>query len=319
MEKNNISFVGLTVAPNQRIHGWVPVLDTGYEMPVTVINGAFEGPTLLITSGVHGGEYPGIQTALELSNELDPAALHGQVAIIHPVNLRAFYERVSYCVLEDGKNINRVFPGKKDGTLAEQIAYVVSTEFQAKADAYLDLHGGDLHEQLPPYVYYAGVEDEAVMEKAIAMAEVVECAYLVKSFNYGGAMGSATKVYGVPALLIERGGRGLWTPEEVADYKRNIHNVLCYLGIEKGKAVFPEKKPIKLSADITLTAEKAGAWYPAVQLGDSVKAGQVLGEVRDMFGSVQETLVAEKDALVIYMVVSLAVSGGAPLISLGVV
>ena len=67
MEKNNISFAGLTAAPNQRIRGWVPVLDTGYEMPVTVINGAFDGPTVLITSGIHGGEYPGIQTAIELS------------------------------------------------------------------------------------------------------------------------------------------------------------------------------------------------------------------------------------------------------------
>ena len=317
MEKQEIMFAGISAAPNQKVHGWAPVLDTGYAMPTTVINGAFEGPTVLITSGVHGGEYPGIQTAIELSNELQPDHLHGQVVIIHPVNLRAFFARVSYCVPDDGKNLNRVFPGKPDGTLAEQIAYVISTEFQAKADVYLDLHGGDLHEKLTPYAYYAAVDDSAVMEKSIAIAEMLDCTYLVKSGNFGGAMGSASKVHGIPALLIEKGGCGLWSPEEVADYKRNIHNALCYLKVEEGEPVVPPKKPIRLTNEIGINATTAGGWYPSVKLGDTVSTGQVLGEVRDLFGNVLETVVASADAMVIYMVVSLAVSAGDPLISLG--
>lgn len=148
MKDAAITYGGLCVPQWQTKHGNA-LFRYGYSMPITVVNGAFDGPTVLITSGIHGGEYPGIQTAIELSNELDAAKIHGQVILIHPVNTQAFKARVSYCVPQDGKNINRVFPGRKDGTLAEQTAYVVSEEFQSRADYYLDLHGGDLHERYP--------------------------------------------------------------------------------------------------------------------------------------------------------------------------
>ena len=317
MEKNNISFAGLTAAPNQRIRGWVPVLDTGYEMPVTVINGAFDGPTVLITSGIHGGEYPGIQTAIELSNELDAAKIHGQVILIHPVNTQAFKARVSYCVPQDGININRVFPGKKDGTLAEQIAYVVSEEFQSRADYYLDLHGGDLHEQLPNYVYYPDVENREVVRKSLEMADMLEATFQVKTTNWGGAVGGAGYYHNLPALLIERGGRGLWSREEVDSYKANIHNVLRFLQVEEGEAFRPEKKATTLVDSITLEATVDGCWYPCVELGETVKKGQKIGELRDLFGTVLEELAAPYDGINIYMVVSLAVSVGDPLISIG--
>ena len=86
MKDAAITYGGLCVPQGQTKRGNAPILDTGYSMPITVVNGAFDGPTVLITSGIHGGEYPGIQTAIELSNELDAAKIHGQVILIHPVN-----------------------------------------------------------------------------------------------------------------------------------------------------------------------------------------------------------------------------------------
>lgn len=258
MKDAAITYGGLCVPQGQTKHGNAPILDTGYSMPITVVNGAFDGPTVLITSGIHGGEYPGIQTAIELSNELDAAKIHGQVILIHPVNTQAFKARVSYCVPQDGKNINRVFPGRKDGTLAEQTAYVVSEEFQSRADYYLDLHGGDLHEQLPNYVYYPDVENREVVRKSLEMADMLEATFQVKTTNWGGAVGGAGYYHNLPALLIERGGRGLWSREEVDSYKANIHNVLRFLQVEEGEAFRPEKKATTLVDSITLEATVDG-------------------------------------------------------------
>jgi predicted deacylase len=319
MKTGEIRFGSVLAEPGSRADGFASVLQTGYQMPITVINGAWEGPTVLITSGVHGGEYPGIQTAIELSSELDPAAIHGQLVIIHPVNVQAFYQRVSYCVSEDGKNINRVFPGRADGTLAEQIAFVISEEFQARADYHLDLHGGDLHEQLPAYVYYPDVEDPVVVERSREMANMLESAFQVKTRNFGGAVGSAGLRHHLPAVLIERGGRGLWSREEVEDYKANVINVLRYLKVCEGEAVRPKKQAVTIVNDATLNAGHNGAWYPCVALGESVRRGQTVGELRDVFGKVQETVTAPFDGLVIYMVVSLAVAEGDPLITIGMI
>ena len=116
MKDAAITYGGLCVPQGQTKHGNAPILDTGYSMPITVVNGAFDGPTVLITSGIHGGEYPGIQTAIELSNELDAAKIHGQVILIHPVNTQAFKARVSYCVPQDGKISTAYSPAERMAT-----------------------------------------------------------------------------------------------------------------------------------------------------------------------------------------------------------
>ena len=152
--KEAIVFGGVRALPGEKRQGYAPVLDSGHVMPITVINGRKEGKTVLITSGVHGGEYPCIQTALELAAELDPGKVSGQIVLVHPVCVSSFMTRTSYYTPEDGKNINRAFPGDATGTLADQIAYVLTHEFQDRADLYFDLHGGDLQESLPVQVYY---------------------------------------------------------------------------------------------------------------------------------------------------------------------
>ena len=314
--KEKITYDGLSAEAGQKSQGYIRVLDTDYHMPVTIINGVRKGPTVLITSGVHGGEYPCIETAIQLAAELEPQEISGQLVIIHPVNVQAFRNRVSYVLPEDGKNINRVFPGKKDGSLAEKIAYVISGEFQARADYCFDLHGGDLHEELPPYVYYAGAGPEAVQQKSRELAGFLRAAYLVKS-EAAGASVSAAFVHRVPSLLIERGGRGLWSKEEVEDYKADIKNLLRYVGLLAGKARLPEQKAIELSGASTPLSSEEGCWHPAVKLGEQVEKGQKLGEVRNLFGAKVEEIFAPIGGVVIYMAVSLAINKGDPLLSLG--
>ena len=72
-----------------------------------------------------------------------------------------------------------IFPGDENGTISEKIAYVISNELQTKADFYLDIHGGDVHEELLPHIYYPGLAEENVVKSSIEMAKCFNVPYIV--------------------------------------------------------------------------------------------------------------------------------------------
>lgn len=107
----DMTICGLEIKRGTKLRTMLPVPDTMTKIPLTVINGVEEGPTLLITAGIHGGEYPGIAAAIELGRDIEPEHVRGCLIILHPVNIQGFWARREFIVPEDGKNLNRVFPG----------------------------------------------------------------------------------------------------------------------------------------------------------------------------------------------------------------
>ncbi|MCC8106542.1 MAG: M14 family metallopeptidase [Clostridiales bacterium] len=243
--KNNMTYGGLTAAPDTKIQGFVPLGPSGETIPATLINGAGKGRTVLISSGIHGSEYPGILTAMELARELTPKQVNGQLILLHPVNTAAFYERRSYINPVVGENLNRLYPGSPDGSMAEQVAWYMGEEYHKRVDFVIDLHGGDVPEILPPYVYAPGIGDPDVLKASMDAALLVNADYLVKSKSTTGFYNSCA-IQGTPAILIERGSQGIWSREEVDAYKADVKNLLVYLGLLKGVVKQPAKKHICL-------------------------------------------------------------------------
>lgn len=114
----------LTAAPGRKATGFLEVPDTTARMPLTLVNGVEEGPTLLITAGIHGGEYPSIEATIRLAAALDPGAVSGEIILMPLVCPEAFHARVQYVLPADGKNVNRQFPGNALGTVSERIAHI---------------------------------------------------------------------------------------------------------------------------------------------------------------------------------------------------
>ena len=81
----------LTAREGEKVQGMVEIPGGSIQLPVTLVNGVRPGKTLLITSGVHGGEYVGIQAAIETAASLQPEEVQGQVILVHPANPNAFY------------------------------------------------------------------------------------------------------------------------------------------------------------------------------------------------------------------------------------
>ena len=148
--------------------GYWNIEKTNYHIPITIICGKQEGKTIVISSGVHSCEYVGIQAAIEIAQELSPNNISGTVIILHPVNYTGFFKRLPAVMPEDNKNLNRVFPGNKDGTLSEKIAYSFSKNLYPNIDFFFDLHGGDVQENVMPFVYFSGSADENIKEISMA-------------------------------------------------------------------------------------------------------------------------------------------------------
>ena len=108
------------------------------------------GKTLVVTAGVHGDEYVGIQAVRELLRQLSPGELSGQVIFVPVVNAGGFFTG-TYRVPEDGENLNRCFPGVKGETYTWNMASVLEAALYPQADFLLDLHGGGIYETMEPW------------------------------------------------------------------------------------------------------------------------------------------------------------------------
>ena len=188
---------------------------------------------------------------------------------------------------------------------------------QPAADYYIDLHSGDDYEKLTPYVYYAGAAAEEVVSFSRQMAEQVDVPYMVKSNVASGGSYNYAASQGIPSILIERGGMGDWTYEEVRSTRRDVRNILCHLGIYQGLKDFRTYYPLDVADVRYQDAEENGLWYPFKKVGDMIQEGDILGEVRDYEGNVKEVSVAEFDGVLLYQCGTLQVLGNGPMVTYG--
>lgn len=318
IERNKAFCLGdFTVEPGTRASGFLSLANGEFSLPVTILNGERPGKTVLITAGIHSGEYVGIQSAIELSNRLKIEKIAGTVVIVKVINREAFEKRKGSMGMEDGKNLNRVFPGSPEGTQTERLAWGIEKELFPIADYYIDLHSGDDFEQLTPYVYYAGVASEQVVKMSREMAEQADLPYMVCSTVGSGGCYNYAAALGIPSILIERGGMGAWSQEESHSTRRDVRNILCHLGVYLGQKDYRTYYPLEVKDIVYQGATYGGLWYPSKAPGDMIRPGEVLGMVRDYEGQVLEVCRAETEGVILYQTGSLQVEEGGPMIAYG--
>src|ERR1700732_5350268 len=142
-----------------------------YEWPYFAVAGAQEGPTFLLTAGIHAAEYTGILAAIRLGRGLQPADVHGTIVVIPLLNRPGFFERSVYVNPEDGENLNRIFPGRADGPWSERFAHHLLNDIVVRCDYAMDLHAGDMIEDLEPFVIFSETGNADVDAKARRMID----------------------------------------------------------------------------------------------------------------------------------------------------
>lgn len=298
-------------------------IDKGTQIPVSVFHGAKEGKVLLIFAGIHGSEYAPILALQRLAGVINPRELSGTVVLVHVANPPSFLTRTIYYG-QDGKNLNRVFPGKADGTITERIAYVLTEKLIRRSDYFIDVYSGDGNESLRPYVVYYESETASreIVEtgRRMALASGIDFVKIAlgrsTDFTFAAYTTNAALLLGKAAIAIESGELGAPQEIDIARSENGLLNILRELKMIPGRAA-ATKNPVFLVRDQTVRSTETGLFYSLVKRDQKVKENELLGYVTDFFGTKLQDVRAPFAGVVMYFTATPPVSKGEPLVNLG--
>jgi len=271
------------------------------------ITGFESGPHVLITGGVHGDEFEPMAAVRRLIPILRAEKLRGRVTLVPVVNEPAF--RLGRRTGDDGLDLARTCPGRKDGSLTEQIAFELS-ELIRTADYYIDLHTGGTRLRVLPLVGYTLHPDIKVLEAQRRMARAFGLPIIWGTDpNLDGRSLSVARDARVPAIYAEYHGGGACDPAGIDAYVHGCLRVLGDLGtIEKAPPrdaksplLVEDSRPGAGHMQINHPSPCEGFFEPAVELGQHVQAGSLLGTITDPLASHVASIRAAHDGIVLVL------------------
>ena len=309
-----------TARPGEKVSGWIDVPaagDAGTRIPVSVVHGAKDGPTLALVAGTHGYEYTSIIALQQLLPKLDPAKMSGSVILVHMANPPSFYGRRIYYG-PDGKNLNRMYPGDPNGTISERIAHALTTQVIDRATHLADMHCGDGNESLRPYSYWMTGGDARVDAASREMALAFGLDHIVidnsrPSDPKKSVYTSTTAIVrGKPSITTESGGMGLTDDQSVAAQEAGALSLIAHLGIADTPSV-KVTHPVWYDRTEVLRAPSTGVWRPVTDKMHNVAKGALVGRILDPFGKVLHEIRAPFAGELLYVVGTPPVTEGEPL------
>ena len=316
----------VTAAPGTTASGTLQVPaaggDQGTTLPISIIHGARPGPVLALTAGVHGQEYPPVLALQRVLATVDPRTLSGTLVLVHVTNMPSYLARTIYYSPADGRNLNRAFPGKPDGTLSERIADVVTRQIIDRATHVVDLHCGDGNESLRPYSYWitTGAPEVAEEGKQLALAFGLDHIIVdrVRPLDAKASvyLSNTAVTRGKPALTIESGGMARTDEASIARIERGVAGLMRHL---KMRATGPEPvaHPIWIERSEVITSGATGIFTAAVEAGHTVAAGTLIGRITDFHGKVVQEILAPFGGEILYVIGTPAISKGEPIAFVG--
>ncbi|MBW2148357.1 MAG: succinylglutamate desuccinylase/aspartoacylase family protein [Deltaproteobacteria bacterium] len=265
--------------------------------PLMVVNGKKNGPILLVDGAVHGDEYESGEAIRAIWRDLDPGALAGAFVGVPVINVPAF-EAGRRANPIDGINMNRIFPGKLEGFISEQLAYYFYHEILIKCDMVIDMHGGGIALAISPTVIYREIGSDELQARAKELAYATGVDLVWKG---GGKWGGSINVEGMragkPTITVELGGEGRCLDEFVLAQRKAIENVMKYYKMIHGEPELPKERIIAPGTFGFST--KGGLFRTTKQLRDLVKKGEVIGTISDLFGEIVEEIKAPHDGIIV--------------------
>jgi len=313
----------------QACSGFLPV-GPGADIPVTVLHGRKSGPVLALVAGIHGYEYSPILALQRLRGAISPETLAGVLILVHVANPPSFLRRTIYYGPEDGKNLNRVFPGSADGTQSERMAHALTRQVIERADYLIDLHCGDGNESLRPYSYWMRTGRPEIDQRSRRLAIEFGLDHIViddeRPRDPARSMycSNTAATRGKPAITVESGGLGAVplgfqaADTAIARLETGVRRVLRHLGMSAGPESWPENKPTWIVRNQVLRSEATGLFYSEVRLDQDVRQGDLLGTVSDFFGRTVFELRAPFAGKILYVIATPPISAGEPLAMIGV-
>jgi hypothetical protein len=266
-----------------KTYGTLPVarMATGSWMsiPVHMVTGADDGPTLCLISTIHGWEFFTVEVLRKAWEMMRPEEISGKVVILPLANPLAF-ESYTHCTPVDMRNLNGVFPGRPDGWATDRIAHSLVSEVLPRIDCIVDFHSGTLDSAINyTYIKWDGPEKSSKQEH---LCRQFGSEVLYRGPGFGTTITEyALSKYDIPAVVALVGGGSLEDGRMLNDSVRGIFNIMKALGMLKGTPELPKKQIIITERDM-IQPRFGGMYYPEVGLEalcSVIKGGTVLGRI----------------------------------------
>ncbi len=246
-------------------------------IPVADMQGSTAGKTVLITAGMDGDEYAGIEAAYSIIKKYKKTNFKGRLIVLPLINLPGFEVEHSYNP-QDGLFPKNIFPGTATGTPTEQLIYWLANTYAFKADSWIDLHSGAITESLFPFVHVfktgiASIDTSISKFCTLSGAETILQQKVMK-----GSKAGLLAQHGCSYILLESGGRGERRDADIQRHRDwvDIHlNQLGIIDIKSSKSA--ETKPF---TDIVYTNAPYNGFFEPVHLKLEVSSGDKLGILR---------------------------------------
>lgn len=258
------------------------------KIPVADISGGADGPTVVITAGMDGDEYAGIEAAYRIIDEMSVREFAGRLIVIPIVNIPGFEAECSYCPV-DGQFPKNFFPGDSNGSATERIVSWLVQNYLSEAKLWIDLHSGAITEGLNPFIYLYETDSrsvDALTQKL--MAASISQTVLLQTASWGSKPALLAKM-GCAYVLAESGARGSYGESDVTRHTTLIKESLGVAGM------IPEHKQERsvrvLREIVYISAPRNGLWR-AKPVGVALNKGDEIGEWSDIDGGRKKIIVA---------------------------
>jgi predicted deacylase len=294
-----MKFGSLTVKKGEKVQGKIKVTEladgTSVKVPITVISGNNEGPILYTQSACHGVEINGTEAIRQMIDQINPKKLSGTFVTIPIVNILAARNRLTWTPVEldyEFGNMNRTWPGNKDGSLTERMSYTIFEEVIKKVDIVIDHHTGSM--PTINWIYFYEGDNE---QKKLALnygtkylvAEKAGTDEWKKKRFYGKLRVVCLEQLGIPAICPELDGRDHLDKDAVKVGVRGIKNIMRYFKMIEGEIELPEKQYITTNTEFGYVKANRGGWFlPSVEVGNQVEANQKIGTIYSILDGFDE-------------------------------
>ena len=267
---------------------------TKLNIPVIIRRSKTDGPVVLFSAGIHGDEINGVEIVRQLIRKKINRPKKGTIICIPIINVYGFVNKSRD--FPDGRDLNRVFPGSKTGSLASRFAFHILSEIMPLVNYAVDFHAGGASRFNAPQIRISPSNPELKL-----LADVFNAPFTLYSRNIIGSFRNSSERMNVKMLLFE-GGKSLDINNTIADEGVNgAKRILAHLDMLDPKHAVskPNSPSIYIEKSGWIRAKCSGLLHDYNTIGTFVKKGTVLAIITDPYGKFERKVKAPNDGYVI--------------------
>ncbi len=292
----------------------------GLTLPYFDIAAPLPGPQLAIIAGMHPNEVSAMEAALRLKDYFAAQLVRGSVSILPVLNMPGLYLHSEFVCPQDNKNINFLSPGNPQGSFSEVLIDWVLNSWAKEAEVFIDLHGGDLREDVAKFVMCQRIGDEPFDNVTRSLAHQFDADVIVEfavdQTNNRGRATNELPWLGRHAVMSEGGANGILDEEDILFHFNGVANIARQLGLTQDQPTERTRRNVVVDNFAKIEAPFSGRLYLDIVAGEEVRQGQRLGVVKDLYGARVADVIAPFAGLILMIVNHNIINQGEWLISL---